>query len=61
MFQILVDRFAWQKEIRKDHLFDIILILRKADPVGSYIWFDILTFSCSFHYLGVVNNFLRTR
>jgi hypothetical protein len=37
MFQILVDSFAWQEEILKDFLFDIILILRKADPVGSYI------------------------
>lgn len=37
MFQILVDSFAWQKEILKDYLFDIILILQKAGTKGSYL------------------------
>ena len=39
IFQILVDSFAWQEEILKDYLFDIILILQKAYTEGSYIWF----------------------
>ena len=37
MLQILVDSFAWQEEILKDYLFDIILILQKADKEGSYL------------------------
>jgi hypothetical protein len=37
MFQILVESFAWQEEIFKDYLFDIILILQKAGTEGSYL------------------------
>ena len=39
MFQILVDSFAWQEEIHKDYLSDIILVLQKAYTEGSYLWF----------------------
>lgn len=37
MFQILVDSFAWQEEIHKDYLSDIILVLQKAYTEGSYL------------------------
>lgn len=37
MFQILVDNIAWQEEILKDCLFDIILILQKANTEGFYL------------------------
>jgi hypothetical protein len=37
MSQILVDSFVWQEEIFKDYMFNIILILQKADTEGSYL------------------------
>jgi hypothetical protein len=37
MFQIFFDSFAWQEDILKDYLFDIILILQKADTEGTYL------------------------
>jgi hypothetical protein len=37
MSQILVDSFSWQEEILEDYMFDIILILQKADTEGSYL------------------------
>ena len=36
---ILVNSFAWQEEISRDYLFDIILIIHKAGSQGSCLCF----------------------